>query len=255
MKKKIGIVFGGVSTENDISIKSAKSFINNIDKNKYDIFNIFIDKENKWFKCESINDNFEVINKTELENVLGYLKDLDLVIPILHGSFGEDGKMQGFFETFNIPYVGCDLLSSSICMDKEITKLLLKNGNILQTNYICIKKYKDDYIYVDDGSRMPIDIIEFDIPVSKNSVHNKKYDHPTQKPVALCEYLIKTYTNEGEIVLDNCMGSGTTAIAAIRTKRQYIGFEIEKEYCDISEERLANAEVEAEQMNIFQKDN
>ena len=151
MKKRIGIVFGGVSSENDISIKSAKSFINNIDKNKYDVIYIFIDKENKWFKCESINDNFEVINKTEIENVFGYLKDLDLVVPILHGTNGEDGKIQGFFETFNIPYLGCDVLSSSICMDKEITKILLKKGNILQTNYVCIKKNKDDYIYIDDN--------------------------------------------------------------------------------------------------------
>lgn len=63
--------------------------------------------------------------------------------------------------------------------------------------------------------------------------------HPTQKPVALIEYLIKTYSNEGETILDNCMGSGTTAIACINTKRNYIGFEIDKEYYDISMERLS----------------
>lgn len=62
--------------------------------------------------------------------------------------------------------------------------------------------------------------------------------HPTQKPVALFEYLIKTYTNENDIVLDNCMGSGTTAIAAINTNRNYIGFELEKEYCDLISNRI-----------------
>ena len=62
--------------------------------------------------------------------------------------------------------------------------------------------------------------------------------HPTQKPVDLCEYLIKTYTNEGETVLDNCMGSGTTAVACINTKRNYIGFELSEEYCKIAEERI-----------------
>ncbi|AJA41470.1 putative DNA cytosine methylase [Geobacillus virus E3] len=62
--------------------------------------------------------------------------------------------------------------------------------------------------------------------------------HPTQKPVALFEYLIKTYTNEGDIVLDNCIGSGTTAIACISTNRKYIGFEIEKEYYDIAVKRI-----------------
>ncbi len=62
--------------------------------------------------------------------------------------------------------------------------------------------------------------------------------HPTQKPVALFEYLIKTYTNEDDLVLDNCAGSGTTAIACINTKRNYIGFEMDKHYCDIANERI-----------------
>ena len=65
--------------------------------------------------------------------------------------------------------------------------------------------------------------------------------HPTQKPVALFEYLIKTYTNDGETVLDNCVGSGTTAIACINTNRNYIGFELDKHYCDIANERIRKA--------------
>ena len=62
--------------------------------------------------------------------------------------------------------------------------------------------------------------------------------HPTQKPVALVEYLIRTYTNERDTVLDNCIGSGTTAVASIRTGRHYIGFEIEPTYCEIAERRI-----------------
>lgn len=62
--------------------------------------------------------------------------------------------------------------------------------------------------------------------------------HPTQKPVALVEYLIRTYTNEGDTVLDNCIGSGTTAVAAIRAGRHYIGFEIEQAYCEVAERRI-----------------
>ena len=65
-----------------------------------------------------------------------------------------------------------------------------------------------------------------------------KVKHPTQKPVALFEYLIKTYTNEGDLVLDNCMGSGTTAIACINTKRNYIGCELDKTYYDIITKRI-----------------
>ena len=72
------------------------------------------------------------------------------------------------------------------------------------------------------------------------NVIGKKAIHPTQKPVELVEYLIKTYTNEGDVVLDNCMGSGTTAIASINTKRNFIGFETEKKYFDIANERIEN---------------
>ena len=83
-------------------------------------------------------------------------------------------------------------------------------------------KYSDEYY--------PISIIEFS--------NAKRGVHPTQKPVALFEYLIKTYTKEGETVLDNCMGSGTTAIACINTNRNYIGFELDEEYYKASLDRI-----------------
>jgi site-specific DNA-methyltransferase (adenine-specific) len=70
------------------------------------------------------------------------------------------------------------------------------------------------------------------------SVHNPP--HPTQKPVELFEYLIKTYTNSGELVLDNCMGSGTCAVASINTGRNFIGFELDKKYYDIACKRIAD---------------
>lgn len=81
------------------------------------------------------------------------------------------------------------------------------------------------------SQKYPISII--DIPKE-----HKDFYHPTQKPVSLCEYLIKTYSNENELVLDNCMGSGTTAIACLNTNRHYIGFETEEKYYKIAEERI-----------------
>ena len=84
-----------------------------------------------------------------------------------------------------------------------------------------------------EGNRYPNDIIYFKTAESEGKVY-----HSTQKPVALFEYLIKTYTNEGETVLDNCMGSGTTAIACINTNRNYIGFELDEEYYNDSLDRI-----------------
>jgi len=78
----------------------------------------------------------------------------------------------------------------------------------------------------------------------------KKQLHPTQKPVELFEYLIKTYTNEGETVLDNCIGSGTTAIACINTNRNFIGFEIDKHYCDIANERIRKALADSDEKGL-----
>ena len=80
--------------------------------------------------------------------------------------------------------------------------------------------------------RMPTSIIQF------SKAHPSGCRHPTEKPVELLEYLIKTYSNENEVVLDNCIGSGSTAVACIRTNRRYIGFELEKEYYDIAIKRI-----------------
>lgn len=84
------------------------------------------------------------------------------------------------------------------------------------------------------GDRFPVDVITF-------SNGNNYTVHPTQKPVDLLEYLIKTYTNEGMTVLDNCMGSGSTGVAAKHLKRNFIGMELNKEYFEIAKQRIENA--------------
>jgi site-specific DNA-methyltransferase (adenine-specific) len=85
------------------------------------------------------------------------------------------------------------------------------------------------------GMRYPKNIIK--IGQNKN---NREFSHPTAKPVLLCEYLIKTYTNENDIVLDNCMGSGTTGVACKRLNRNFIGIELDPKYFKIAEERIEN---------------
>lgn len=84
-----------------------------------------------------------------------------------------------------------------------------------------------------DTTRFPRTVIKFDC---------ERGVHPTQKPISLCEYLIKTYTNEGEWVLDNCMGSGTTGVAAVNTGRNFIGIEQEEKYFNVAKERIKQAE-------------
>lgn len=103
-------------------------------------------------------------------------------------------------------------------------------------NHIELKKVKKRY---DPNFVQPSDILEF------NVVPNRKGKlHPTQKPVELLEYLIKTYTNENDAVLDNCMGSGSTGVACINTNRNFIGIELDKKYFDIAKQRIEECEKE-----------
>lgn len=106
-------------------------------------------------------------------------------------------------------------------------------GSIFQGSQSAVTPYRAS------NFRYPKDIIKFPAPKHNDGVNGCL--HPTQKPVALFEYLIKTYSNEGDVVLDNCLGSGTTAVAAINTNRQFIGIEREPEYVAISNQRITDA--------------
>jgi DNA modification methylase len=103
------------------------------------------------------------------------------------------------------------------------------------------KKYSADW-------KNPSTVLKFNSlrPNSKEFVK-----HPTQKPLALCEYLIKTYTNENDLVLDNCMGSGSTCVACINTNRHYIGFELEPHYFEIAQKRIEEAKKAKEDKTIL----
>ena len=153
-KRKIGILYGGVSAEHDVSVRSAVAVIKNMDKEKYNIVPIYIDTSGKWhYNCSPINDSdkkklFNTNNhKTEGDSLVNYQKEieknsLDVVFPILHGTLGEDGTIQGMLDVFNIPYVGCNVLSSAIAMDKAIAKQLVSSGNINMPKFKVLHEYK-----------------------------------------------------------------------------------------------------------------
>ena len=152
-KKKLGVVFGGMSTENEVSVVSAESILNNLDREKYEVFPIYIDKQGNWWKYiengQKREFGAEVKNKEKIENLIEYLKSLDVIFPVLHGLYGEDGTIQGLFELLKIPYVGCKVLASSVGMDKVYTKIVFEKAGLYQTPYEYVRKYNDKYIYVD----------------------------------------------------------------------------------------------------------
>lgn len=153
MKIKLGIIFGGMSTENEVSVQSAKSIMKELNKEKYEIFPIYISKEGVWYKYleteEQLEFGQEIESKEKIENIIEELKKIDVIFPVLHGLYGEDGTIQGLFELLKIKYVGCKVLASSVGMDKAYTKIIFDRANINQAKYEYIRVDGDNYIYVD----------------------------------------------------------------------------------------------------------
>ncbi len=168
MKKlNLAILCGGQSPEHQVSLQSAKNIIEAIDKEKYKIILIGINKKGEWFNYEK--DNFLDFpndpEKIKLKNngqrvnlILGEKKELyflnnpqkkeiiDVAFPILHGTFGEDGTIQGLLKLANIPFVGPNLLSSAIAMDKYIAKKLLKENGLLVADFLVFHKNEKNKI-------------------------------------------------------------------------------------------------------------
>lgn len=133
---KVCVIYGGMSTEHEVSLQSSKNVIDNLDKDKYKIYPVFIDKNGEW-----------IHNDKKLKDIVEFLSKMDVVFPVLHGKYGEDGTIQGMLELLKIPYVGCNVLSSSLCMDKVYAKFMFEKANINQAKYIYIK---DENIYVNE---------------------------------------------------------------------------------------------------------
>ncbi len=135
---KLAVIYGGMSTEHDVSLISGKNVIDNLDKKKYDIYPLIITKEGKWIDKR----------EREIKDVFKLLKEMDAIFPVLHGLYGEDGTLQGMLEMAKVPYVGCKVLASSVCMDKVYTKVILEKAGIAQAKYIYLK---NGDTYIDDN--------------------------------------------------------------------------------------------------------
>ena len=176
MKKiKLGVIFGGMSTENEVSCVSGISVIKHLNHDKYEISPIYIDKTGEWFKIkidEIEKEGKELENREKISNIVEYIKTMEVIFPVLHGLYGEDGTIQGFLELLKIPYVGCGVLASSVGMDKAYTKVIFDKANINQTKYAYIRKYNEKYIYVDD--EFDEEILEID-EILKNVISKLKF--------------------------------------------------------------------------------
>lgn len=169
-KKRVAIIFGGQSSEHEVSRVSAQSVIENIDKQKYDVVMIGITKEGQWL---TYNGPVEKIGSGEWQAIAeqklltekqkpvsteiatnntargifaeNIKEPIDVIFPVLHGCNGEDGTIQGLFELAGIPYVGCGVLGSSVGMDKAYTKIIFEKEGLPQGDYLVFSRKQVDY--------------------------------------------------------------------------------------------------------------
>jgi D-alanine-D-alanine ligase len=161
MRIKVGVFFGGVSVEHEVSVISALQAIHAMDQDKYEPVPIYISKDMSWYTGDALleideykdlkqllsrsqkilisrNENDRVVLNKYPFTMFGkkLLSEIDVAFPVMHGTFGEDGALQGFFELNNLPYVGCDVLSSAVGMDKLIMKKVLRESGVPILDYV-----------------------------------------------------------------------------------------------------------------------
>ena len=159
-KIKLAVVVGGMSSEHDVSLMSGRSVLEKIDKDRYEIKVVYVQKSGDVYEYVGDYDELENMKMVDLVpciNILDAIKNADVVFPVLHGRYGEDGCIQGILETVKKPYVGCEVLASSVCMDKDFTKRLVSLAGIKVAGSVTLRKVGDMYFAGDAGERMTLD--------------------------------------------------------------------------------------------------
>ncbi|MGE5196036.1 MAG: D-alanine--D-alanine ligase, partial [Anaerolineae bacterium] len=163
-KIRIGVLFGGKSAEHEISLLSAKNVIEAMDKNKYEIILIGIDKNGEWHLRDALQflehhenpkrihlqgkkDKVALVAKEDGQQLVSlkspsFSESLDVIFPILHGPYGEDGTVQGLLKLANIPFVGAGVLSSAMCMDKDVMKRLLRDAALPIPKFLTLHSHR-----------------------------------------------------------------------------------------------------------------
>ena len=171
-KIRLGILFGGRSAEHEVSIQSARNIVEALDKDKYEVVLIGIDRVGQWFLNDASHfllDSSQALPAFDVQNedrvaliqrsgsqTLVRISDnadlgsVDVVFPVLHGPYGEDGTVQGMLKLFDIPFVGGDVLGSAIAMDKDVTKRLLRDDGIEIGDFRVVLRHRRDDVPFDD---------------------------------------------------------------------------------------------------------
>ncbi len=186
MKTRVAVIYGGRSGEHEISLRSAESIMKAMDRSKYEISEYFISKEGKW-------------RPGPIQPEPGAHADIDVVFPVLHGTFGEDGTVQGLLELADLPYVGAGVLASSLSMDKEVMKRVCHERGLPVVEYVTLTRGTADTSEI--TSRLPFPVFVKPANLGSSVGISKAKDRAElEKAVALAaEYDRKVIVERGII--------------------------------------------------------
>ncbi|MGD8373280.1 MAG: D-alanine--D-alanine ligase family protein [Candidatus Woesebacteria bacterium] len=211
-KINVAVLFGGKSAEHEVSIMSAKNIIDAIDKDKFNLLLIGIAKNGQWCLQQPGNNQLQINSKSnnllsitpgsnELTCADGHKHKIDVAMPILHGPFGEDGTVQGLFELLDVPYVGPGVLSSALCMDKEVMKRLLQNASIATAAYLSFRIHQKNDILPGDIFKKLGQTVFVKPANMGSSVGIKKAHNATELDVAINE----AFKHDTKIIIESAI--------------------------------------------------
>lgn len=195
-KIRVGILFGGRSAEHEVSIQSARNIVQAINKVKYEVVLFGINKEGRWHLKETselfLPPESSALTRLRKEGDLiplpseRYLRKVDLVFPVLHGPYGEDGTIQGLLELANVPYVGAGVLGSAIGMDKDVMKRLLREAGIPVAQFLTFNRSslkEIDFSRVRDELGLPLFVKPANLgsSIGMNKIKGKEQFQPALK--------------------------------------------------------------------------
>ncbi len=223
-KKRIAVLFGGASSEHEVSLLSASSVVRNIPKDKYDVVTVGITKDGRWYyyagSMEQLPDSQWEKDESLIPAVLSpdtachgllLLKEsgveeiyLDAVFPVLHGKNGEDGTVQGLLQMAGIPFVGCDSVSSGICMDKALTNTIADSAGIPQAKWLGVTAFdyakNRDTILAQAGKHLG-----FPIFVKPANAGSSVGVSKAKNPKELDEGILAAFVHDRKVVLEEAV--------------------------------------------------
>ena len=241
-KIRVAVLFGGVSSEHDISLKSATHVIQNIPQEKYDVVCVGITKKGRWLyypgdlsaiatgewernpDCTSTVLSPDPIHKglITIENGMVSVKKVDVVFPVLHGRNGEDGTIQGLLELAKIPYVGCGVLASAACMDKAVTHTILDHNGIRTAKWRMLLEYEMNHL--SEKCREIADALGYPVFVkpanSGSSIGVSRADNEAQ----LLDAVKLAFSHDDKVIVEECIEGRELEVAVFGYDAPFASF-------------------------------